>query len=55
MGKMFLNAIDVHPKWMKIENSVTTQASNECLQLMFAQFGLPKVLVTDNGMCFHQQ
>ena len=54
MGKMFFIAINAHSKWMEVEvvNSAMTQATVECLQSIFARFGLPKVMVTDNGMCF---
>ena len=54
MGKMFLIAVDAHSKWMEVEmvDSATTQATVEHLRSMFARFGLPKVLVSDNGTCF---
>ena len=54
MGKMFLIVIDAHSKWMEVEivNSATAQTTIEHLRAMFARFGLPEVVVTDNGMCF---
>lgn len=54
LGKMFLVVVDAHSKWMEIEivNAATTQATVEHLRAMFARFGLPKVMVTDNGTCF---
>lgn len=54
LGKMFLVVIDAHSKWMEIEvvSSATTQTTVEHLRTMFARFGLPKVIVTDNGTCF---
>ena len=54
LGKMFLVIVDTHSKWMEIEvvSSGTTQATVEHLRTMFARFGLPKVIVTDNGSCF---
>jgi len=54
LGKMFLVVVDAHSKWMEIEvvNTATTQATVEQLRAMFARFGLPKVIVTDNGTCF---
>ena len=54
LGKMFLVVVDAHSKWMEIEvvSSGTTQATVEHLRTMFARFGIPKVIVTDNGSCF---
>jgi len=37
---------------IEIVNTTTTQTTVEYLQTMFARFGLPKVMVTDNGTCF---
>ena len=53
-GKMFLIVIDAHSEWMEVEivNSATSQATIECLRMIFARFGLPEVMVTDNGACF---
>ena len=53
-GKMFLIVVDAHSKWMEAEivNSATSQATIECLRMIFARFGLPEVMVTDNGTCF---
>ena len=33
-------------------NAASTQSTIEHLRSMFARFGLPKVMVTDNGSCF---
>ena len=54
LGKMFLVVVDAHSKWMEIEvvNTATTEATVEQLRAMFDRFGLPKVMVTDNGTCF---
>ena len=54
MGKMFLIVIDAHSKWMEVEivNSATAQTTIEHLRAMFARFGLPEVVVADNGTCF---
>ena len=51
---MFLVIVDADSKWMKIEivNVATTVATVEQLRVMFARFGLPKVIITDNGTCF---
>ena len=51
---MFLIVIDAHSKWMEVEmvNSATAQATVEHLRAIFARFGLPEVVVTDNGTCF---
>ena len=48
---MFLVVIDAYSKWMEVEvvSSVTTQATVENL---IARFGLPEVVVTDNGTRF---
>ena len=53
MGKMFLLVVDAHSRWMEIEilNAASIQNTTEHLHSMFARFGLPKVMVTDNGSC----
>ena len=54
MGHMFLVVIDAYSKWIEIEmvKSATAQNTIEHLCMMFARFGLPRVLVIDNGTCF---
>ena len=54
MGKMFLLVIDAHSRWMEVEavNAASTQNTIEHLHSMFSRFGLPQVMVTDNGTCF---
>ena len=54
MGQMFLVVIEAYSKWIEIEmvKSATAQNTIEHLHMMFARFGLPKVLVTDNETCF---
>lgn len=53
-GKNILVAIDAHSKW--IEAVCTKSMSSSCvieeLRSWFARFGLPEMLVTDNGTCF---
>ena len=54
MGQIFLIVIDAYSKWTEIEivKSATAQNTIKHLRMMFARFGLPKVLVSDNGTCF---
>ena len=54
MGKMFLLVIDAHSRWIEVEtvNTASTQNTIEHLRSMFSKFGLPQVIVTDNGTCF---
>ena len=53
-GKMYLILIDAHSKWMDVHitNGCTTATTIEKLQLSFSTFGLPQVLVSDNGPAF---
>ena len=48
---MFLIVVDTHSKWIEVEivNSATFQTTVECLRMIFARFGLPEMMVTDNG------
>ena len=56
-GKTFLVLIDAHSKW--IEASVTASTSSniviEELRTVFAKFGLPETIVTNNGTGFVSQ
>lgn len=54
LGEMFLLIADAHSKWMDVYpvKSATSQATIEKLRLSFSVFGLPKMLVLDNGTCF---
>ena len=46
--------IDAHSKWIEtqIMHSITATATIQCLRRIFATFGLPEYLVTDNGPTF---
>ena len=54
MGKMFLLIVDPHSKWMDIHITDTnsSQITINKLRQTFATFGLPKMIVTDNGSSF---
>ena len=54
LGRMFLILIDAHSKWIEAfcTTSATSSATVECLRQVFAQFGVPETVVTDNGTCF---
>ena len=45
--KMFLIVVDAHLKLMEVEivNSTTSQATTECLRMIFVRFGLPEMMV----------
>ena len=53
-GSMFLVAVDAHSKWPEVEIMPTTTSAktNEVLRKMFAAYGLPEQIVTDNGPQF---
>ena len=53
-GKMILIVIDSHSKWIEAfpTNSSTSSTVIHLSRTLFSQFGLPEVLVTDNGSCF---
>ena len=53
-GKMILVLIDAHSKWIEAvcTPSATSSAVIEELRTLFAQFGIPETIVTDNGSCF---
>ena len=53
-GKMYLVVVDAHSKWIEAicTPSATSAAVIEELNVLFAQFGLPDTIVTDNGTCF---
>ena len=54
MGHMFFILIDAHSKWIEVElmSSTTSLAIISILRKIFAHFGLPTTIVTDNGRNF---
>ena len=57
MGNMFLIIVDSHSKWLEVEvmSSITSEATIEKLQVLFARYGIPQQLVSDNGLQFTSQ
>ena len=56
-GKMILVVVDSHTKWVEAypTDSATSSKVIELSRTLFAQFGIPEVVVTDNGPCFVSQ
>ena len=54
IGKMFLLVIDSNSKWLEVElmPSTASEATIEKLREMFARYGNPEQLVSDNGPHF---
>ena len=54
MGKMFLLVIDAYTKWLDVHitSSYSSTVTIELLRKSFANFGLPEVLVSNNGTNF---
>ena len=54
LDKMFLIVVDAHSKWPEVVQMSTTTTSKtvEVLQVLFAKYGLPEQLVSDNGPQF---
>ena len=52
MGKSFFLVIDAHSKWGEIHemSSTTTTKTIEVLRHIFAAYGLPQQIVSDNGL-----
>ena len=53
-GQLFLVVIDAHSKWLEVHPipTIMAQATIHCLRTIFAQFGLPDRVVSDNGPTF---
>ena len=54
LNQMFLIVVDAHSKWPEViqMSSITTSKTVEALQVLFAKYGLPEQLVSDNGPQF---
>ena len=54
LGQVFLVLIDEHTKWMEVSilPSATSESTINCLREIFAAYGVPEVLATDNGCNF---
>ena len=54
MGSMFLVLVDAHSKWMDVHlmHSITSAKTIEKLRIIFANHGIPRKVVTDNGPTF---
>ena len=54
---MFLIVVDAHSKWLEIEKMDTTTSTKtiEKLQNLFARYGVPSQLVSDNGPQFKSE
>ncbi|CAB0012072.1 unnamed protein product, partial [Nesidiocoris tenuis] len=52
--RQFLIIVDAYSKWLEIlpMSSTTTQSTIEVLQSLFARYGLPQTIVSDNGPQF---
>ena len=54
LNSMFLVIVDAHSRWLDIERMTTTTSARtiETLQNLFARYGVPAQLVSDNGPQF---
>ena len=52
--KMLLIIVDAHSKWIYVHvtSSSTTSVTIQKLLINFATHGLPRTIVSDNGLCF---
>lgn len=50
----FLVVVDAYSKWVEVAKlkSMTSKVTIECLETIFSIFGLPKIIVSDNGTSF---
>ena len=57
LSKTFFIMIDVHSKWIEAVSvpSTSSNAAIEELRTVFAKFGIPETIVTDNGTGFMSQ
>ena len=56
-GQYFLIVVDAHSKWVEVipTSGPTTKETIKALQHLFATFGLPISIVSDNGPCFSSE
>ena len=56
-GKMLLIMVDAHSKWIEVHvvGAATSAATIEKMRISFAAFGVPDMLVSDNGSVFTSQ
>ncbi len=54
IGRMFLIVVDAFSKWIEVEvmSDITARSTISKLRGMFATFGLPETMVSDNGPAF---
>ena len=54
LGRMFLITVDTHSKWPEVEimPSTTSTQTIDRLRTIFARYGVPAQVVTDNGPQF---
>jgi len=56
-GKYYLVVVDAYSKWLEVVQvtSTTSTVTKQHLMKFIASYGLPRVLVSDNGTCFTSQ
>ena len=55
LGHMFLLVVDSHSKWLGVKIlpiKMSSERTIQCLRSLFARYGLPDQLVSDNGFQF---